>query len=773
MSDTVAGPPARRWPELRLIPAAVGAWAAGGLLIGLDADAPFVAIVAALWAVAALAALAAFRLRALAMVSLAVTAAALVGTMVAVQAPSRAPPGFPDASSGVVTLEFDVTAPVVDGRVPVHAGVPDRPQAGTAAVLLFLDGPQQLRVGERATVSAVVRRVPPGDDVAFLAFAEGPATVLAPAPPGLAAAAGLRDGLRAVSEALPGAGARLLPGLAVGDTSRVDPTLDSDMKTSSLSHLTAVSGANCAIVVGAVFAVCAAAGLRRGVRVAVSLAALAGFVVLVTPEPSVLRAAVMGAIVLLALAVGRPARGVPALCLAVVVLLAIDPWLARSYGFALSALATAGLLLLAGPLAEVFTRWLPRPLALVVAVPLAAQLACQPVLLMLSPSLPLWGVPANLLAAPAAPLATVIGLVACLLAPWLPPVAAGLAAIAWIPASWIAGVAAFFAALPGARLPWPGGPLGVAALVGLTVLALVAILGAPGTRVRRATAVLALIGTLGYLGAVVGIRVVQLVTRPADWQFAMCDVGQGDATLIRSNGRVALVDTGPGPEPLAACLDDLGVGRIDLLVLTHFDLDHVGGSDAVLGRVDTVLVGPEGEPDDRRLRDDLRASGARVVDASTGMTGTLGALDWRALWPPARGVEPGNPASIALLVEPRGDGAAGLSALLLGDLDEESQLRMRGAERIPSVDVLKVAHHGSGDFSAALYADASAAVGLIGVGADNDYGHPTALALDALASSGTAAFRTDRDGLILVDPPAGPGGPPRVWTARTGVVGAQ
>lgn len=765
------------------MPAALGAWAAGGTLIGVDPHASSLPLVAALWAVAALAGLGAFRVRAFAMASLGFTAAALVATVVAVQAPARVPSGFADASADAVPLVFDVAGPAVDGRVPVQAQLRDDPAAGSASVLLFLDAdadadadaaaPGELRVGERAAVSAVLREVPPGDDVAFLAFAEGAVTVVAPAPPALAMASGLREGLRALSETLPGPGAELLPGLAVGDTSRVGADLDGAMKDSALSHLTAVSGANCAIVIGAVFALCAAAGLRRGIRVAASLAALTGFVVLVTPEPSVLRAAVMGAVVLLALAVGRPARGMPALSIAVVVLLTIDPWLARSYGFALSVLATAGLLLLAAPLAAALGRWLPHPLALVVAVPLAAQLACQPVLLMLTPTLPLWGVPANLLAGPAAPIATVVGLIACLLAAWLPPLAAGLATVAWLPSAWIAAVAAFFAELPGARMPWPDGPLGIAALIGLSAVAIVAVLGSPGSRVRHASAALALIGTLGYLGAVVGLRVVQQAGRPPDWQYAMCDVGQGDATLVRSGDRVALVDTGADPELLSVCLDDLGIGTIDLLVLTHFDLDHVGGADAVLGRVRTVLVGPVGEPDDERLRAALRASGARVVDAREGTAGTLGGLSWRALWPPRRAFEAGNAASVTLLVEPGPDCGTCLSALMLGDLDEESQLRMRGAEAIPVVDVLKVAHHGSADFSSALYADASAAVGLIGVGADNDYGHPTGAALDALTASGTVAFRTDRDGLILVAPPEGPGRPPRVWTARATVAGAQ
>ncbi len=753
------------WRELRLLPAALGAWLAGGLLIGVDPGGPIGMVAGVLWATAVAAALLTLRIRWVAAVSLALTAAALVASVVAVHAPLRSPHGFPDASDGPVGLAFTVAGPVSQGRVPVQATSDHSPEVGSAPVLLFLDGPSPLRVGERATVTAVLRAVPPGDDVAFLAFARGPVAVIADAPPGLAIAERLHDGLRELTAELPGDGAALLPGLSVGDTSRVDARLDADMKTSSLSHLTAVSGANCAIVVGAVFAMCAVAGLRRGWRVALSLAALAGFVVLVTPEPSVLRAAVMGAIVLFALALGRPARGLPALCLAIVTLLTIDPWLARSYGFALSALATAGLLLLARPLADAFARWIPHPLALVVAVPLAAQLACQPVLLMLSPTLPVWGVVANLLTGPAAPLATVIGLVACLLAGWLPGVAAALAGLAWLPATWIAAVATFFSGLPGASLPWPGGPLGIAAFVALTIVSLLAALSSPGTRLRRGSAALALIGLLGYAGAVGGIRVVQLVTRPPDWQYAMCEVGQGDALVIRSEGRVALVDTGVEPNALTACLDDLGIGVIDLLVLTHFDLDHVGGIDAVHGRVTTALIGPVGEPDDERLRDDLRASGARVIDTVAGMTGALGELRWRALWPPPRGVEPGNAASLALHLTPAPGCPDCLSALLLGDLGEESLARMRGSERIAAVDVLKVAHHGSADFSDAVYQDAAASVALIGVG-DNNYGHPTASALGSLTTSGAAVFRTDLDGLILVASPSTPDAPPRVWTAR-------
>src|SRR5690606_39706626 len=127
--------------------------------------------------------------------------------------------------------------------------------------------------------------------------------------------------------------------------------------------------------------------------------------------------------------------------------------------------------------------WMPTPLALARAVPTAAQLACQPVLLLLAPVLPVWGVPANLLAGPAAPLATVVGLVACLIAPLSPPLAQGFAAIAWLPASWVAAVARVASEAPGARMPWPGGALGFLAPVALSVAGVVAVLRPPGSRV--------------------------------------------------------------------------------------------------------------------------------------------------------------------------------------------------------------------------------------------------------------------------------------------------
>ena len=612
---------------------------------------------------------------------------------------------------------------------------------------------ERVGIGTRLALQTTLAATDPGDDRAFLLFPRGSPSVVSDPPWWLDWANGLRARFLTATTDLPGDGGDLLAGLAIGDTSPVSDDLSNAMKASSLTHLTAVSGANCAVVIGLVMLAGGALGVRRGIRIAASGAVLFGFVVLVTPEPSVLRAALMAAFVLLALASGRPMRGLPVLALAVIALLIADPWLARSFGFVLSVLATGGLLLIAAPLARRIGRWLPRWLALVIAVPLAAQLACQPVIIILNASIPTYGVVANMLAEPAAPVATVVGLAACVALVTVPPIGELLCAVAWLPSAWIAAIARFFASAPLAQLPWPEGLPGVVLALVATVVALLAL------RWRWAALCLALVVVI-YVGSLGGLRLGELLTRPADWQIAGCDVGQGDAVIVRSRDQVMLIDTGPDPALLKNCLADLAINRIDILVLTHWDKDHVGGVNAVVGKADRVFVGPA-DGNSQRVIAELTAGGANVEQASEGLTGVLGALDWHVVWPPARlsGIEPGNPASVTMLV----DCVSGcLSAVFLGDLGESAQNRL---PRLGHVDVVKVSHHGSADQSEALYRELGATVGIIGVGADNGYGHPTAHLLDILAETGTVAERTDLHGLILVSPGATPGAV-SVWTER-------
>ena len=524
--------------DVRLAGPAVAVWAVGGVLIATP-------VAVAAWSSAVLWAASAAVLSGLvlrrperstprdtqpsgswwAMLAVSCACAALVASVVAMTAPVRLPESVRRAAADRVAVtatltvwSTPVTAPSFGGaaRAPNTSGLPGAPggpgaservrfratlsvltvgeetQRMSVPVLAFAEGlgpgsgptkaHDRLRIGSQIELDGSLVATEPGDSASALFFGRSAPRITAQPPGWLDWADVLRTEFSTAAGRLDGAGAQLLPGLAIGDTSAVDGTLDSAMKSSSLSHLTAVSGANCAVVVAGIMLLTRSLGLRRRWRITFALAALLGFVVLVTPEPSVLRSAVMASVALIVGGLGRTGRGISTLCLVVIGLLVVDPWLARNYGFALSVLATGGLLLLAGPLTRVLAQWMPRVIAAAIAIPLAAQLACQPVLLLLTPTLALYGVPANLLAAPAAPIATVIGLIACLLLPIWPWLANLLVSAAWLPSAWIAAVAQTVATLPGNRLPWLDGVLGVLLIVGVTALALLLVLRQPGER---------------------------------------------------------------------------------------------------------------------------------------------------------------------------------------------------------------------------------------------------------------------------------------------------
>jgi competence protein ComEC len=751
--------------DLRVVVPAAAAWVAAILFLPLPVWILPVALGA--WGVAVLFVVLARITRRPLLVVAAVAAAAiaLVATSALATAPARRPAVLAHGSHQL-TAAWVVTTQTVTTSSEYFAATLVRSDGRRMSVpVLVFDGnpARRVEIGTTLRVSGSLQATSPADETSFLVFARAPAEVVAPPPWYLSWANGLRAGFAGAATGLPGDGGALLPGLAIGDTTAVSPALNSEMKTSSLSHLTAVSGANCAVIIGLILLAGKAMGLGRGLRIAVALVVLILFVVLVTPQPSVLRSALMASLVLVALARGRPISGLPVVGLSVIVLLTIDPWLAVNYGFALSVLATAGLMVLAGPLARRLERWLPRWLALMIAVPLAAQLACQPVLLLLNPTLPLYGVLANTLAEPASPAATVLGLAACVILPVAPPVGHALAAIAWLPSAWIAAVASFFAGLPLARVPWAGGALGVVALVVVTALVLALLLGRVGRRGRGI--LLASLATVVVVSlAATGLfAIASRLGRPANWQIADCDIGQGDAMVVRSAGKVAVMDTGPSGPLLAACLSTLGIGHIDLLVLSHYDLDHVAGTPVVDDLTARALVGPStGKARDVAIIQGLLDGGTRVDRVSEGLSGRLGDLRWSVLWPPAQlpdGIEPGNEACVTILFEPVGSCTAGcLSSLFVGDLDEKAQDLMLAANpTLPRLDVIEVAHHGSADQSESLYQRVRASVGLIGVGVHNRYGHPTQHLLDILASVGTLPARTDTEGLVLLTAGESPG----------------
>ncbi|MFJ9242561.1 ComEC/Rec2 family competence protein [Streptomyces sp. NPDC101776] len=585
----------------------------------------------------------------------------------------------------------------------------------------------------------------------------------------------LRAGLRAATDGLPGDARALLPGLVVGDTARITPELDEAFKETDLAHTLAVSGSNLTILLALLIG---PPGLaqhieRRGLapRLGISLRATAllggiltlGFVVVCRPDPSVLRAAACGAVALLALATGRRRSLIPALATAVLLLVLYDPWLARSYGFLLSVLATGALLTLAPRWSEALRRHrVPPRLAEALAAAAAAQALCAPVVAVLSARVSLVAVPCNLLAEIAVAPATVLGFAALAAAPVAMPVAKVLAWGASWPTGWIADVARSGAALPGGGVDWPGSWTG-ALLLALSVAALVLV----GRRLLKHSWLCGLCGLLLLLIVVEPAPLTRVITGwpPPGWRFAMCDVGQGDATVLAAGkGTGVVVDAGPDPKLVDQCLRTLGITRIPLVVLTHFHADHVAGLPGVLrGRSVGAIETTSFEEPAEQAEFVRRAAAERHIPITRAVAGEqrrTGSLSWQVLWPPPRPApDPDGPndASVALLVR-----TAGLRLLLLGDLEPPAQqelLRSPAAALLGGVDVLKVAHHGSAYQDPDLIRKVAPRLALISCGENNVYGHPAPSTVAALRAMGTVVLRTDVDGALAV---GGEGGGLRV-----------
>lgn len=602
-----------------------------------------------------------------------------------------------------------------------------------------------VRPGQRFRSAGRLSPADGGDVAAFLRIRGAPELV---GPPSVVARmtepprAALREAVAAVPQPQRG----LIPGMVVGDESLMTEELREQMRATGLAHLTAVSGANVSIVLLAVIGAARVVGIRGYVLPAVAVLGLVGFVFLARPDPSVLRAAVMGAVAVAGILVAGRRRALPALCAAVAGLVLVDPWLAGSLGFTLSVLATAGIIALV-PAWERAVGWLPRPLALAIAVPLSAQVACTPVLLAAFGQLSVASLPANMLVAPAVPPLTVLGLMVTSVGTLLPVPAAWLAWLTGFPAWWIATVARWLAEQPGSEIQWPTGAVGAAIGIGLGVLALALV-----PLVLRRPVVTAAVATCL---AVVLLRAWPTPGwPPAGWLMAMCDVGQGDAIVLRAGPHSAVVvDAGPEPPLVRRCLDSLDIRQVPLLVLTHYHADHVNGLPGVLaGReVRLAVVSPLNDPVSgaQKTAAHLAEAGVSTEVARAGGRWHVGAsVSLEVLWPRRVTMSPSesdsNNASVVMAADIRG-----VSALLTGDIEPLAQRALLRAEPALSARVLKVAHHGSAHQDERLLTAVGAELALIGVG-ENTHGHPAPEVLELLRDAGVDVRRTDLHGTVAV-----------------------
>jgi competence protein ComEC len=626
-------------------------------------------------------------------------------------------------------------APSVNGRVSAAGGRAARPGVGEILRVTGRLGPPD-RHAELVHASATLRAATVSATGARRTGVEGSIDAIR------------RRAQRALAGSLRPAEAGLLRGMVLGDDTEIPDPVREAMRDAGLSHLVAASGQNVLLLTTMVLLLGALVGAPWTARLVGALVLVALYVPLAGAGPSIQRAGIMGAAGLLAALAGRPASRWYALLLAAAVTLALDPRACGDAGWQLSFAAVGGILVLGPHIASgLADRGGPRPLAEACAITASATLATAPLLALLFGETSLVSLPANVLATPLVAPIMWIGAVAAAVGQISPGTGEGLAQLAAVPLALLVALARSAAAVPGATItPPPLAVLGVVAVIAFAVLV---------PSARRPVPWLVVAITAGALALAPAPQA--RLAPPTGLRIAALDVGQGDAILVQHGRSAVLVDTGSAGSGVVGELRRLGVSRLDVLVGTHAQEDHIGAMPEVLAAlpVGLVLDGRDGVRTDGDALIDaaIAARGARRIVPDAGQVLRAGPVELRVLSPSHRpdgpsvtGEDP-NDRSIVLDVR-----AQGIRALLTGDAESPVLLALP----LEEMDVLKVSHHGSADDGlTALLARIRPRVALVSAGRRNPFGHPTPGTLAALAAAVPRVARTDTEGTVVVEPRAG------------------
>ncbi|MDQ3066838.1 MAG: ComEC/Rec2 family competence protein [Actinomycetota bacterium] len=549
---------------------------------------------------------------------------------------------------------------------------------------------------------------------------------------------------RAIAPGLEGERRAVLAGIVLGEDEGLTDDLRDNFKASGLYHLLAVSGQNITFLALGVLGLAWLLGISRLVAEVFAIAAIAGYVLAVGWQPSVVRAGIAGGLASLAWLLARPRDRWHFLALGAAVLLAWTPASLLEPGFQLSFAAVGSIFLLLPKLRLALegyplSGWLRDALA----VSTACGAATAPILWLQFGSVPVYSLLANVLVTLAIGPLLGIALVGSLLEPVLPSVALALAFLnGWL-AAYIAACARVVGGLPLAEI---SSGAAVCVLLGTPIL-LLALHRLPRWRRPAAVACCA--------AFVPALLVWQLypdghLPPPRGLRMTVLDVGQGDAILLEVPEGAVLVDQGPPEARVAQQLRSLGVRRLSALVLTHPQRDHIGGAEEVLRRlvVDRVLdprLALSG-PEQRAALAQAARRSVEVVETRAGAGFRLGRLRLRVLWPDRPGSPDSDPNLLPIvLIASYGE----VDALLTADAETDVTARLHSRR----IEILKVAHHGSADPGlGAELRELRPAVAVISCGRNNDYGHPTPSTLSALAASpGLSLYRTDEDGRVVLE----------------------
>ncbi len=580
--------------------------------------------------------------------------------------------------------------------------------------------------------------------------------------------------------------AAIVLAVLIGDRAGLSPDVEARLQRAGTYHVLAISGGNIAVLAAIVLAIVGRLGLAPRSRAIAVLGVLGLYAAAVVGGASVARATLAAAVYLGARALDLRTPATNAVAVTVILLVVAAPLAVVDVGFWLTMLASIGILLQAAA----FARWLagllpagvPRPvawlgdqLALLAGATLAAEAAVGPVTAYAFGQATLAGLVLNFAAVPLMTVVQVAAIVLLAAAALHPALAAIPAAVARVAATGIVSSAGLVDHAPWSAWTLAPPPLWLAAGVVAAWWLLWHVRRRPRLRIVAAATWVAGVIAIGVGGAPEGSTfasarreapcAVPALPPGAAWlRVVALDVGQGDATLIRfPNGTTWLVDAGGtvggsrfdiGARIVAPALRAQGVHRLDALLLTHADADHVGGAAGLIPLIPPARVW-EGVPvAGLAVLDVVRraagAAGAEWGAVAAGREARVAGVDVRVLHPPAPDWErrrPRNDDSLVLEVR------LGAVALILpGDVGPAVEATLADGLAPAALRVLKAAHHGSRTSSTAAFLDGvHPAIVVASAGRANRHGHPDPAVVARVRERGATLYRTDRDGAIAVD----------------------
>lgn len=532
-----------------------------------------------------------------------------------------------------------------------------------------------------------------------------------------------------------------------------DSSIYLDFQAAGLAHMIAVSGAHLTLVCGVIAAFLTRLKVRRSILVATELVTIGCYLVVAAAPVSALRAAVMACTALMSFFVKRRKASLNALGLSMLALMVAHPQNCVSISFTLSVVATLGIIVFFPLVSDWLADWLKPVHASIrdtLSLTLTANLCTIPISAAMFSKVSLIAPVSNCICAPILLVTCTVGCVVLIVSCLFPP-------LSWVGIVVVHACSHVFCCVVNALASIPYAC--VAASVSMTsavaisaVACFVLWLYWPRISVRAACVALTAVGAF----AAVWIFVSALLTGT---RIVMLDVGQGDAFLVQSDGKTALIDTGNEPNRLLAGLAQYNVRHIDCVIISHSDDDHCGCLRELCSsvRVDAIIL-DEWVPQcscnkcanllrtSRDLLDD-----ERVKTMGVGDTLHVGDVSLEAIWPDSFVDEGGNADSLCLLASADidEDGSTDFTALFCGDAESDQLMRMVAKGRVPHIDILKVGHHGSKDaVGERLLNELQPSIALISVGAYNEYGHPAAQTLKSLEESGARVFRSDESGSV-------------------------